>query len=639
MTPHRFCLLAFFLLLVLQASAQRDMIDEQRYISALAAIDSTVVPEFIAGTASMDSGSYINACNHFAVVMEKAPGFAPVLRRYGWCEGKLGNLDSAVSVGRRAYGIDTSWESAIMLASVLLMTPPESNAAPMWYYEAQTILDDWTGKPGINEYEHLMLSLESAFASQDAKRADRMVRKGLELYPDSMASHFYAANLFIYYQDWAAAEEELRKAKELGLAPEIVQEMMASGVESEMNFARWKRRVMWTFLAWVSGLALLFLSGIILSFITLRKVEKQIAGGGPLETNGIRKVYRRVVNIAGVYYYLSLPFVLLLLLIVLGGTIFLFGRIPIYFFFLLLASGGTTIFFMIKTLVVKPQVEEQGRVLNETEAPALFALLREVATDMKTRPVEEVRLSPHVDMAVYERGTWREKMQDRATRVLVMGAGILNDFKVDEFRAVLAHEYGHFSNRDTAGGSVAFRVRTDIHRYAWSLALNGQARWWNLAYQFLRLYDFLFRRISHGATRLQEILADRAAAEMYGARSFENGLTHVIVKTIHFNLIAGNEIIDAKNEKRGFSNLYELPLRFQDKIEEEIKESMSRTTTNDDTHPCPNDRFRYISGIKGLKLRQSTQTVTELFRDWNAITHEQTQAVELEWKDHPAPGV
>jgi hypothetical protein len=76
---------------------------------------------------------------------------------------------------------------------------------------------------------------------------------------------------------------------------------------------------------------------------------------------------------------------------------------------------------------------------------------------------------------------------------------------------VLAHEYGHLSHRDTAGGDVALRVNRDMMKFAYAMARAGQAVWWNTAFQFLRVYHFLFRRISHGATRLQEVLADWAA--------------------------------------------------------------------------------------------------------------------------------
>jgi Peptidase family M48 len=77
---------------------------------------------------------------------------------------------------------------------------------------------------------------------------------------------------------------------------------------------------------------------------------------------------------------------------------------------------------------------------------------------VSTRPIDEIRVTPGCDLAVYEKGGFREKMQDRAKRILILGVGALNGMRQNAFRAVLAHEYGHFSHRDTAGGDVALRV-------------------------------------------------------------------------------------------------------------------------------------------------------------------------------------
>ena len=101
-------------------------------------------------------------------------------------------------------------------------------------------------------------------------------------------------------------------------------------------------------------------------------------------------------------------------------------------------------------------------------------------------------------MAVYERGNRRERRSDLGRRVLVMGLGLVPGFGQNAFRAVLAHEYGHLSHRDTAGGEVALRVNQDMIKFAYAMAHAGQAVWWNIAFQFLLFYHFLFRRISHG---------------------------------------------------------------------------------------------------------------------------------------------
>lgn len=58
----------------------------------------------------------------------------------------------------------------------------------------------------------------------------------------------------------------------------------------------------------------------------------------------------------------------------------------------------------------------------------------------------------------------------------------------------------------------------------------------------LRVYHFLFRRISHGATRLQEVLADRVAVRNYGAAAFEEGLGHVVRRQVEFDDIAYHEL-------------------------------------------------------------------------------------------------
>src|ERR1044071_4443228 len=106
--------------------------------------------------------------------------------------------------------------------------------------------------------------------------------------------------------------------------------------------------------------------------------------------------------------------------------------------------------------------------------------------------------------------------------------------------------------------TTLFRSR-DMLTFGSAMAEAGQAVWYNLAFQFLRAYHFIFRRLSHGATRLQEMLADRVAVYLYGARAFEEGLTHVIYRGAEFQHLAVREINAAARARRALQNLYELP--------------------------------------------------------------------------------
>src|SRR5205807_888086 len=111
--------------------------------------------------------------------------------------------------------------------------------------------------------------------------------------------------------------------------------------------------------------------------------------------------------------------------------------------------------------------------------------------------------------------------------------------RVEAFRAVLAHEYGHFLHRDTAGGDVALRVDATMREFAAAMARRGQLAWWNIGWQFVRLYHLIFRRITHGASRLQEINADRVAARRRGKPALGEGRRHVIRRDLVQNSGAG----------------------------------------------------------------------------------------------------
>jgi hypothetical protein len=65
-------------------------------------------------------------------------------------------------------------------------------------------------------------------------------------------------------------------------------------------------------------------------------------------------------------------------------------------------------------------------------------------------------------------------------------------------------------------------------------------------------------------------------------------------------------------------------------LEQEIKDSLSRRTSEDDTHPSPVDRFRFTSGIVTVGERPVSGKVWDLFKDRDALTLEMTKMVQAE---------
>lgn len=612
---------------------QRDMKIERQYENELQQIDPSLVTYFIRGTVAMDEGNYTLADSLYTAVYIKAPSFVHVIRRLGSIKHSLGKQQEGLSLAERALSLDKSSANTISLAQLLISTQdsrPERTTEHL--NRALHLLLEGQGLPGADPYEYNVLIAQVALQTyQDGMFKDATAYL-VKNHSDKMATHYFAAIVAASNEEWLHAEQEITKAKELGLDEAEYQRFLDTGVHTSALIEKAKKVFIWVFIAWVLIFVVLYVFGTILSNYTLKAIEKEFKTNSSSKlAHNIRSIYSALINFAGIYYYISLPIILLLVIGLTGGIIYVFlmiGRIPLQLTLILLIGACVTIYGMVRSLLLKVKYEDPGRLLKKEDAPELYALTNEVADKMGTRRIDEIRITEETDLAVYETGSWREKMRDESKRILILGTGVLKDFKVEDFKAVIAHEYGHFSHRDTAGGAVALRVRNDMSKYYHQLLFAGQAVWWNLAFQFIRLYNFVFSKISNGATRLQEILADRVAAQNYGAVAFENGLTYVIRRNIEFVTLANQEIEEAKKTSRPFSNLYELKGEISAEVEKEIQKSMTRPTTDEDTHPSPVDRFKFINGLGTEHTINTDKYVRDLFVNWEELTQEMTKKIQ-----------
>lgn len=636
MLTKLFYVLAFLVLVPVAITAQtnsRDMEKEKVIWTQLQANASAALEDFKAATVAMDAGNYEEAARLYEAVRKKAPESDHVLRRLGTCLASLGKLDDGLKFLELAVKKNRSPENLISLANFIAYPGTGQEAPIEKKRRAYDLAREANQKQKTgNDPEYLILVGQLALEFNDVDEFRRTTEQLVARHPDQMATHYFNAILSANDQKWTTAEKEIRTAEAMGLPHDVAQQFLDSGVHFQAQV--WHYAIYAGVLVgvWILGLTLLFLIGKFMSRKTLRAIE----ASGPTSTASasdisLRKRYRALINLAGLYYYISIPVVIFLVIAVAASVtygFYMIGRIPIKLIAILFIAALITIYKMIRSLFLKIESEDPGRSLSHEEAPALWELTREVAAAVGTRPVDEIRVTPATDMAVYEEGSFRERSQDKARRILIIGVGVLNDFQQNGFRAVLAHEYGHFSHRDTAGGDIALRVNADMMKFAHAMVLSGQAVWWNIAFQFLRVYHFIFRRISHGATRLQEVLADRVAASQYGPLAFEEGLTHVVRKSVEFDYTATNEINESANSRRALQNIYELQTVDNPDLHEAIAKALDRETTEDDTHPSPKDRFRFIRRVVVAAEQPATGKVWDLFKDKDALTLEMTKTIE-----------
>jgi Zn-dependent protease with chaperone function len=311
-----------------------------------------------------------------------------------------------------------------------------------------------------------------------------------------------------------------------------------------------------------------------------------------------------VIGLSALYFYVSLPLVALIVTLGAGGIFYALYTgpgIPTRLAIALALLVIYSLYAIVRGVFVRIREQEPGRALAREEAPRLWSLAEQVAQRLGTDPIESIFVTPLPTIAVTERGRRWYKPRSAGKRTLILGLGALNGLTEGQLAAVLAHEYGHFSNRDTAGGDLAHRIGASMGQIAYSLAASGQARWYNPVWLFLRGFDHLFGRITRGASRLQEVLADRYAALAYGSRDFIAGLTQIIRQGVTFNVQAGHEIEVALDQGREVRNLFVLDppqtAQVRERIEAEIEQEMSRDTRAFDAHPAPKERIALLQRL------------------------------------------
>jgi Zn-dependent protease with chaperone function len=97
----------------------------------------------------------------------------------------------------------------------------------------------------------------------------------------------------------------------------------------------------------------------------------------------------------------------------------------------------------------------EGLAVTVEQAPALWAAVRDLAAVVPTRPPDEIRLIAEVNAAVWE-DTGRAGLRP-GRRYLYVGVPLLETLPLDQLRAVLAHELGHYARGHTRFGALVYR--------------------------------------------------------------------------------------------------------------------------------------------------------------------------------------
>ncbi|MDQ1096121.1 MULTISPECIES: M48 family metallopeptidase [Chryseobacterium] len=128
-----------------------------------------------------------------------------------------------------------------------------------------------------------------------------------------------------------------------------------------------------------------------------------------------------------------------------------------------LVSIGVFVFIFLVKFIFKKRNYVKTDLIEVTQQmqPELFAVINEVASETKVRPPKKVYLSPEVNASVsYDSVFW--SMFLPVKKNLTIGLGLINTCSIGELKTILAHEFGHFSQRSMVIGGYVNQVEKII---------------------------------------------------------------------------------------------------------------------------------------------------------------------------------
>ncbi|MEU5860430.1 M48 family metallopeptidase [Nonomuraea sp. NPDC047529] len=176
--------------------------------------------------------------------------------------------------------------------------------------------------------------------------------------------------------------------------------------------------------------------------------------------------------------------------------------------------------------------EQPGVQVGREHEPALWQVVEDLSRRVRTAPPDEIRLVPEVNAAVSEDTRF---LGLRATRRrMFIGLPLLQTLTVDELRAVLGHELGHYSGAHTRLGAPVYRGRVSLIATVQGLGNHP------LIQRLFAGYAKLYLRVSQAVSRRQELEADEFAVAIGGRQAMSGALRKIHDTALGWDLYVGD---------------------------------------------------------------------------------------------------
>jgi len=318
----------------------------------------------------------------------------------------------------------------------------------------------------------------------------------------------------------------------------------------------------------------------------------------------------------------------------------------------LASMGGLILIFLIKFIFESHKVDRSHLFeIEEQQEPELFIMIREIVQNVGTSFPKKVYLSSDVNASVfYDSSFW--SMFLPVKKNLLIGLGLVNTVTKEELKAILSHEFGHFSQRTMKVGSYVYNVNHLIFNMLFENKSYESLvqRWANVSGYFsvfvviagkinegiqwiLRKLYIVVNKNYLGLSREMEFHADEIAASVTGYEPLKKSLLRMVLADNSFNNVL-NFYNNKISENIKSDNLYQdqsavmnfladlnslaLTNNLPDiSLEEQSKYNKSRLVIKDQwsSHPTTDERINRLEKTGYSTEYNSDSLANSIFSD------------------------
>jgi Zn-dependent protease with chaperone function len=266
---------------------------------------------------------------------------------------------------------------------------------------------------------------------------------------------------------------------------------------------------------------------------------------------------------------------------------------------------GVFLWMVLKALWIRLE-PPQGSEVTAREAPELFAMIEELRRALRAPRFHHVLVTDEFNAGVVQAP--RLGFFGWSRNYLIIGLPLAKALSVEQFKAVLAHEFGHLARGHSRLSNWIYSQRLRWSRLM-AVLEETESAGRLLFRRFLRWYAPYFNAYSYPIARANEFEADATSARLVSTRAGAEALTAVNVVGAYLEERYWPQIHRRADElpQPAFAPYSAMGPRVAAEIDPAsvqtwLAQALARKTTVEDTHPCLAERLAALAEKPALAL-------------------------------------